>query len=577
MKGFKRTAAVWFGVAAVTVLVLLVAAPVAPAAVPTGSWVFTSQFGSPGSGDGQFAGDIGVIACDGHGTLYIADRSNDRVEVWTTDGDYVTSFGSTGTGDGQFEGPFGLALTPDGSIYVSEELGARVQKLTTKGVYQSELDGFGGGLGVAVDSTGAVWATDTGNGLLKKFDSDGNPLLSLDGTSSGTAFSTAVAVAVDSAGNAYVTDAGINNRVVVFDKDGHYLRQWPSPNPWAIALDPAGHVFVSDRDASGTVIEYSSAGATLATIASPYVSSGAIYGIAADGKGHLWLADSWNSVVVEFTWDKPAITSDADGEWHSQETTVNFTATDSVSGIKEIDYSTDGGVNWVQGDSVTEEAPADHSNDGIHTIQVRAISNEGNTTFSQARVKIDTQQPLVTGDGPFEQWMPGTQYFWFTGSDVGSGVGTIWYSLDGGPATPVGTDGMITVSGDGVHTISYWATDNCVDTPNQSDVMSDEFGLDSVKPIATTVNNVVVTYGKKATFRYVANDTLSPRCWVDITIMKKGKLVKDISVGSKTAKATAQSFVWTCKLAKGSYTWRVVVWDMAGNMKAGAIKKLTVK
>ncbi len=577
MTGFKRTAAGWLGITVAVVLMLLVAAPVTRAVTPTGGWVYAGQFGSKGTGAGQFEFQAGGIVYDAAtGMLYVADCNGCRIETWTTNGSYVTSWGSFGSGHGQFAVPMGLALAPDGDLAVASYNTGQVQQVTTAGTWQSEVDDQSGLEGVAVDAAGDTWVANIVYGDVAEYDGSGTLVTSFNGSASGTTFNEPDAVAVNAADQVFVGDEQ-NDRVVVFNAAGGYLRQWSSPEPAAITIDPAGNVFVGD--ASGGITEYNENGTTLAEFGDSYLTPnyGGCDGIAVDGKGHLWASADFGTQIVEFDQDKPAITTDADGDWHSQDTTVNFSATDTVSGIKELDYSTDGGTDWVQGDSVTIAAPTDHSNDGVHTVQVRATSNDGNATFATFRVKIDTQPPIVTGEGPFDEWMPGTSDFWFTASDVGSGVGAIYYTLDGGAPTPVGTDGMIAVSGEGPHTITYWATDDCVDTPNQSDVQGGDLTIDSVPPLVTTVNNVTVTHGKKASFRYIATDSLSPRCWVDLQIMKKGKLFRDLSVGWKNVKATAQTCTWTCKLAKGSYTWRATAYDMAGNQTFGRVKKLTVK
>ena len=67
-------------------------------------------------------------------------------------------------------------------------------------------------------------------------------------------FSLPVSIAVDSAGNVYVTDAG-NNRIQKFTSAGAYVTQWGSEgsgngqfeSPWGIATDSAGNVYVADE------------------------------------------------------------------------------------------------------------------------------------------------------------------------------------------------------------------------------------------------------------------------------------------------------------------------------------------
>jgi DNA-binding beta-propeller fold protein YncE len=98
-----------------------------------------------------------------------------------------------------------------------------------------------------VDNDGNVWLPSNQDGIVQKFSHDGSKLLlqigtkgivdSSDGTiggvalnSSQTGFFRPGAIAVDPAnGGVYVSDGeepGSNHRIAVFDRDGHFLRQW---------------------------------------------------------------------------------------------------------------------------------------------------------------------------------------------------------------------------------------------------------------------------------------------------------------------------------------------------------------
>jgi hypothetical protein len=570
----KRSAMSWAGAGALlATLVLLVAAP---AAMADGGWVYTGQFGSPGAGNGQFGDDIGNVVYDGHGVLYVADHQNNRIEKWSTDGTFLSAWGSAGTANGQFEAPFGLSYGPSGHVFVTEEGGTRVQELDSSGNWQASIPGFNDPLGVAVDSTGTMWVADSGNNAVDKYDKFGNLLLQADSSPFGTSLDFPTGIAVNSAGDVFVADTS-NDRIVVYDSYGDAMLQWNADSPWTVAVDPAGHVFVAGQ-ADG-VTEYNRAGNTITTFGQGRFT-GPVYGLSVDGKGHLWATDGWGSQVEEYAWDEPAITTSADGDWHSQDTVVTFSASDPVSGVKELDYSTDGGTTWAQDDSVAVAAPADHSNDGVHVVEVRATSNDGNTKTVTFRVKIDTRPPVVTASGPFDYWVTGSQTVSFAANDVGSGIGGISYSLDGSPPLPVGDDGTVLVSGaDGQHTISYWADDNCVDLANTSAVQTADIDLDSTPPVVAALNNVTVTHGKKASFRYSVHDALSHDCWVEIQISKKGKLVKRVEVGARPSSSSkSQTARWTCKLARGTYSWKVAAIDMPGNTGfSPKAKKLVVK
>ena len=109
----------------------------------------------------------------------------------------------------------------------------------------------------------------------------------------------------------------------------------------------------------------------------------------------------------------PVTTDDAPADWSNAAVTVQLTATDTglaASGVKETFFKVDSG-SFTSGSSVMIGAPADHSNDGTHTISYYATDNAGNAeTPHSAMVKIDTTPPgslasagsaTVTNSSPF--------------------------------------------------------------------------------------------------------------------------------------------------------------------------------
>jgi len=86
---------------------LALAAPL-PARAGAQSPTYITQWGTPGSGVGQFSGLFG-IAVDASGDVYAADGFNDRIQKFTSSGTYLGQWGTTGSGNGQFNYPTGCA------------------------------------------------------------------------------------------------------------------------------------------------------------------------------------------------------------------------------------------------------------------------------------------------------------------------------------------------------------------------------------------------------------------------------------------------------------------------------------
>ena len=228
------------------------------------------QFGSIGTGPGQWGPQTSFLAVDPNtGDVYVATSAYDQVEKFDSAGNYVSQFGSSGTGNGQFAGANGVAVDPTtGDVYVSDDNG-RVEKFDSNGNYLSQFGTYGGNgdvggngqfydpQGVAVDPvTGDVYVVDWGGNRVEKFDSNGNYLSQFGSYGGGNGqFAGPYGVAVDpTTEDVYVTDQG-NNRVQKFDSNGNYLSQFGSSgsgdgqfeSPYGVAVDPnTGDLWVAD-------------------------------------------------------------------------------------------------------------------------------------------------------------------------------------------------------------------------------------------------------------------------------------------------------------------------------------------
>ena len=95
------------------------------------------------------------------GDIYVSDGyANSSVHRFSAEGRYISSFGSPGSGPGQFRVPHSLRISNDGRVYVCDRENDRVQVFTADGEYITEWTDFRGPAGIQIDSNQNVYVTD---------------------------------------------------------------------------------------------------------------------------------------------------------------------------------------------------------------------------------------------------------------------------------------------------------------------------------------------------------------------------------------------------------------------------------
>lgn len=222
---------------------------------------FCLKFGSAGSRNGQFDRPAGVT-CDNDGRIIVADKDNHRIQAFNADGTFILKFGEKGCKNGQFSYPWDVACSSEGNILVSDTRNHRVQlfnregrflgKFGFEGIHWKEFDSP---RGVAFNHEGHMIVTDFNNHriLVIKADFQHAWFLGMEG-SKNAEFLRPQGVAVDQEGNIIVADSK-NHRIQIFQPNGNFLCKFGTHGNSPGQLDRPSGICVSN-DGSIVVVDF---------------------------------------------------------------------------------------------------------------------------------------------------------------------------------------------------------------------------------------------------------------------------------------------------------------------------------
>ena len=165
-------------------------------------------------------GQASVMTFLPNGDMLVGDGYwNGRIIRYNAKGEYISEFGSVGNGPGQFDLIHGIAVDREHRIYVADRQNNRVQVFTETGEFIEEWPDITNPAGIYMDENENVWVVSATLNRLSKYNKNGEYLYSFGaygGTRGGFAggLSRPHQITVDSDGNLYVAswDGGWANK-----------------------------------------------------------------------------------------------------------------------------------------------------------------------------------------------------------------------------------------------------------------------------------------------------------------------------------------------------------------------------
>jgi DNA-binding beta-propeller fold protein YncE len=256
----------------------------------------------------------GVVS-DGERYIYIADPSArlvHKIDIVDNEATYLTYAGME-----PLASPVGVALDSDGNCYVTDSIKAKVYKFNSKGVYVGILGGgvteFQRPAGIAIGRNDYKYVADVLTNKITVFDEKDRYLMEFPDSAEAKELNKPVNIAVDTKGNLYVTDA-FNFTVKVFDNKGKLVRTIGSvgdgpgsfARPKGVALDSDAHIYIIDANFDNFQI-FNQSGQLLLYVGNTGKKPGQFFmpnGIFIDRDDRIYVSDSYNQRIQIFQYLK---------------------------------------------------------------------------------------------------------------------------------------------------------------------------------------------------------------------------------------------------------------------------------
>ena len=260
--------------------------------------------------------------------------------------------------------------------------------------------------GVAVDGAGDLYITDTGNSRVVEVTAAGTASVLSTG---GLTLKQPFGVAVDGAGDVYIADT-VNSSVVEVTTAGTAsvlsTGSLTLAEPFSVAVDGAGDLYITDTG-NNRVVEVTAAG-TASVLSTGGLTLAEPFSVAVDGAGDLYIADYGNSRVVKINQASQALsfTSTGTGDSSAQQTMtvenignqpLNFTALNiTTTGLTTSIFDLNGPTTCTDSTSLVAGAAC---NLGVEFAPTTPGNFTGTVNITDNNAAGAVQQATLSGTG----------------------------------------------------------------------------------------------------------------------------------------------------------------------------------
>ena len=245
-------------------------------------------------------GGVWGVATSQNGIIFVSDKNNHKIHVFSKERKHMRVFGQEGRGEGQLDRPFGLAVDSGGLVYVANFGNNRIEVLREDGAFVRQI---GAGQlnhpwNVTINNH-QVYIADTWNHRISIYTMQGQCVRHIGEHGSGPGqFDHPSAVTFSPDGDMYVAEWN-NCRVQVLDANGQFKREFGKGElscPRDLVITADGDVLVADHY-NNRVAVFDSRG-NVNNLRSFEVKSAR--GLVIDSDGDILVTDYDNKQVVIF-------------------------------------------------------------------------------------------------------------------------------------------------------------------------------------------------------------------------------------------------------------------------------------
>ena len=218
------------------------------------------------------------------GRIYVVDGVNNKIKIFSLNGEFVSSFGRKGSAEGQFQYPLGIDIDNKGRVYIADSGNSRIQIFNSTGDFISKIDvpsktgKPADPTDIAVDSTrNRCYVVDNDHHHILVYDLATSKLINTYGTvgTQRREFRYPFLMTLGKEQYLYIVDV-INTRVQVLNPEGAYVTDiggWGVEKgefyrPKGVAVDAKNRVYVSDSH-MGVIQVFESTGEFVSAVGDP--------------------------------------------------------------------------------------------------------------------------------------------------------------------------------------------------------------------------------------------------------------------------------------------------------------------